>query len=332
MFNSKKVLVTGGTGLVGRELVELLVKNGAEVTSVSLDENNFDCSWDVNYIKSDLRDIANCYKVCNGMDYAFHIAGVKGSPVVMKKYQYKIFRNFIMMNTNIIDAICNTDSIEWGLYTSTIGTYGQARTFSEDDLWTKNPSPNDWYAGWSKRMGEVQINAHEDEYKEKKMSIIKPANIYGNFDNFDLDTSTLIPSLVRKVAEANNSVEIWGDGSAGRDIIHARDVARAAIFAVQNKISKPLNVGHGRTFTIKEVIETLVSVSEKPLKITHDLSKPTGDQFRVPVTDRIKSYGFETSVSLKEGLRETYNWYMTNGATTGRYNPFLDEDKLCKNH
>ena len=255
MFENKRVLVTGGTGLVGRELVELLVGRGAKVTSVSLDDNNLDPAWGATYIKKDLRSRSNCYEVCKGMDYVFHIAGIKGSPVLMKTFEYQIFRDFIMMNTNMIDAMYGTTSLKWGLYTSTIGTYGPARTFKEDDLWTQNPSPNDWFAGWSKRMGEVQVDAYGEQYGERKVSIIKPANIYGKFDNFDLRTSTLIPSLTRKVHEATESVEIRGDGSAGRDIIHARDVALAAIFAVENQIDKPLNVGNGKTFTIKEVIQ-----------------------------------------------------------------------------
>ena len=315
MLENKKILVTGGTGLVGRELVELLVQKGARVTSVSLDENNLDPTWGATYVKKDLRSGSNCHELCEGMDYVFHIAGVKGSPVVMKTFQYHIFRDFTLMNTNMIDAIYNTPSVKWGLYTSTIGTYGPARTFKEDDLWTQNPSPNDWFAGWAKRMGEVQINAYDEQFKDKKMSIIKPANIYGKFDNFDLRTSTLIPSLVRKVAEAKESV-------AGRDIIHARDVSAAAIFAVENKITQPLNVGHGKTFTIKEVIQTLVDVSNKELQITHDLTKPTGDQFRVPITDRLRGYGFTPSVSLADGLKETFDWYTENGPTTGRFNPF----------
>ena len=299
MFEGKKVLVTGGTGLVGRELVELMVKRGADVTSVSLDENNLDPEWGATYLKRDLRSRDNCYEVCEGMDYVFHIAGIKGSPVVMKTFEYQIFRDFIMLNTNMIDAMYNTPTMKWGLYTSTIGTYGPARTFREEDLWTQNPSPNDWFAGWSKRMGEVQVDAHGEQYGERKMSI-----------------------LTRKVHEATESVEIWGNGTAGRDIIHARDVAGAAIFAVENQISEPLNVGHGRTFTIKEVIQTLVDVSGKDLEITHDLTKPTGDQFRVPNTERLNGHGFTPSVGLREGLEETYNWYNENGPTVGRYNPY----------
>jgi len=124
------------------------------------------------------------------------------------------------------------------------------------------------------------------------------------------------------VHEATGSVEIWGTGTAGRDIVHARDVAGAAIFAVENQIDEPLNVGHGRTFTIKEVIQTLVGVSGKDLEITHDLTKPTGDQFRVPNTERLNTYGFKPSIGLEEGLRETYEWYSKNGPTKGRYNPY----------
>jgi len=265
MYKNKNVLVTGGTGLVGRELVELLVKAGSKVRSVSLDENNFDPDWGVEYFKADLRNIQNCSGVCEGMDYVFHIAGVKGSPVVMKNFQYQVFRDFIMMNTNILDAIYNTKSVERGLYTSTIGTYGPSRTFNEDDLWTKNPSPNDWFAGWSKRMAELQIDAYEDQTGVRKISIIKPVNIYGSFDNFDLRTSTMVPSLVRKVYEAEDVVEIWGSGEATRDIIHASDVARAAALMVEKKVKEPTNIGKNKPVSIKTVIETIIKVSGKDL-------------------------------------------------------------------
>ena len=90
--------------------------------------------------------------------------------------------------------------------------------------------------------------------------------------------------------------------------------------------TKLQNVGHGRTFTIKEIIQTLVNISNKGLEITHDLSKPTGDQFRVPITDRIKGYGFKMSVDLEDGLKETYDWYVANGPTKGRFNPFQVEE------
>lgn len=323
MLDNAKVLVTGGTGLVGRELVELLVGEGAIVTSVSLDEDNLDPAWDVRHYQLDLRDPVYCQQVVSGQDYVFHIAGIKGSPIITKTYQYKFFTDLLQLNTSMIDAMYKSSSMIWGLYTSTIGTYGPADIFNENDLWNQNPSPNDWYAGWAKRMGEVQVDAHTEQYGERKISIIKPANIYGKYDNFDLRTSTLVPSLIRKVAESQDQVTIWGDGSAGRDIIHARDVARAAILAMQCNIIEPLNVGSGTCSTIKSVIHTLVDISGKNLCIEHDLSKPTGDQNRVPNIHRLLRYGFKHSVPLYDGLKETYEWYVKNGPTQGRYQPFL---------
>lgn len=329
MFNNEKILVTGGTGLVGRELIELLVKQGAQITSVSLDENNLNKDWNVEYIKSDLRNFENCVKVCKDKKFIFHVAGIKGSPVLTKTKQYTFFTNFMQMNTNMIAAMYDSN-MEWGLYTSTVGTYGPAAIFYEDRLWEQNPSENDWFAGWAKRMGEVQVDAYSKQYKHQRISIIKPVNIYGKFDNFDLRTSTLVPSLVRKVYEAKNEVEIWGDGSAERDIIHSRDVARAAMFSVSNKVPYPLNIGNGKGISIKTLIETLISVSGKNLTVKHDLTKPKGDESRIACVAKLRTLGFNSDISLEDGLKETYEWYRDNHPYNGRYDAFLNPDYTNK--
>lgn len=330
MFNGKKVLVTGGTGLVGRELVELLVKEGADVTSISLDENNFESSWGVEYIKGDLRNFDVCKNVVKGKQYVFHIAGIKGSPVVVKQKPLVFFTNFLQMNTNIMAAMYASDDMEWGLYTSTVGTYGPAEVFHEDKLWEQNPSHNDWFAGWSKRMGEVHTEACKLQYGKQNISIIKPVNIYGKFDNFDLRTSTLIPSLVRKVYEATDTVDVWGTGLSQRDIIHARDVARAAVLMVEKKVDYSVNVGNGSGVTIRTVVEKVIEASGKDLKIVLDPTKPTGDDFRVANIDRLQKLGFKSTVSLEEGVRETYEWYAQNTNYSGRYDPFNTPDYTNK--
>tara|TARA_Y100000361_G_scaffold147884_1_gene159998 strand:- start:1791 stop:2819 length:1029 start_codon:yes stop_codon:yes gene_type:complete len=333
MFKDKEVLVTGGTGLVGRELVELLFKEGAKVTSVSMDENNFRPEWNVTHLKLDLRDFKNCVDVCKNKQYIFHIAGIKGSPVLTHSKQYTFFTNFLQLNTNMIAAMYDSE-MENGVYTSTVGTYGPSEVFFEDKLWDQNPSENDWFAGWAKRMGEVQVDAYLKQYKEQRISVIKPVNIYGKYDNFDLRTSTLVPSLTRKVAEAKEEVEVWGDGSAERDIIHARDVARAAIHVVENKLYSSYNVGRGTGVSIKTLIETLIKVSGKNLAIKYDPTKPKGDSTRTANIDKITGTGFKPLVSLEEGLAETLDWYRTGhtlfskdtGALIGRYDPFLTPD------
>lgn len=323
-FKGKRVLVTGGTGLVGRELVELLVEDGADVTSVSMDENNFNPEWKVEYINGDLREPQVCRDAVAGKDFVFHIAGIKGSPVVVKQYQSVFFNSFILMNTNMIQAMNNSEDMEFGLYTSTVGTYGPAEVFYENSLWDQNPSKNDWFAGWAKRMGEVAIDAYEEEFGVRKIAIMKPVNIYGKFDNFDLRTSTLVPSLTRKVQEAEGTVDIWGDGTTERDIIHARDVARAAMLLVEKKAQKTVNIGKGKGVQILKVIKTLIEVSGKDLEITHDMTKPRGDELRIADITRLNSFGFKPTVSLEEGLRETYEWYNDNYKNPyARFDPFV---------
>ena len=308
---------------MGRELVELLVKDGADVTSVSLDANNFNPEWNVKYVHGDLREPQVCRDAVVGKDFVFHIAGIKGSPVVVKQYQSVFFNSFILMNTNMIQAMNNSPDMEFGLYTSTVGTYGPASVFYEDKLWDQNPSRNDWYAGWSKRMGEVAIDAYEEQTGERKIAIMKPVNIYGKFDNFDLRTSTLVPSLTRKVYEATDKVDIWGDGTTERDIIHAKDVARAAMLLVEKKVKKSTNIGKGQGVQILKVIKTLIDVSGKDLEITHDMTKPRGDELRIADVTRLNDAGFKPTVSLEDGLRETYEWYVKNKSHQGRFDPFL---------
>ena len=127
-------------------------------------------------------------------------------------------------------------------------------------MWDQSPSKNDWYAGWSKRMGEVQIDAYQEQTGKRNISIIKPVNIYGSYDNFDLRSSTLVPSLVRKVYEATDVVDIWGKGTATRDIMHSSDVARAAMLVVSKRVQHPVNVGKGESNSILSVIETIIKI------------------------------------------------------------------------
>ena len=261
-------------------------------------------------------------EICKNQEYIFHIAGIKGSPLLVKEKPYVLFTNFILMNTNMIAAMNASESMLWGLYTSTVGTYGPSEVFYEEKMWDQFPSKNDWFAGWAKRMGEVQIDAFQQQTGKRNISIIKPVNIYGKFDNFDLRSSTLVPSLVRKVSEAENVVDIWGKGDAQRDIIHARDVAKAAMLVVEKKVDYPINVGLGKGETILNVIKTLISVSGKNLEISHDLTKPTGDAYRVANVEKLFNLGFEPTVSLNEGLLETYSWYVSNKNNYQRYDAF----------
>ena len=214
----------------------------------------------------------------------------------------------MQFNTNMLEAAMK-QGVDWYLYTSTVGVYKPAEVLHEDDVWNTTPSKNDWFGGWAKRMGELQCMAYERQYGQGRCSIVRPANVYGSHDNFDLDSAMVIPSLIRK-AFSDGVLSVWGDGSAIRDFIHARDVARGMIFAVENKITEPINLGSGDEISIKRIAETIAT--EADVEIQWDTTKPTGDPRRVFDMSRANSYGFFPEVSIEDGIKETISWYLKN--------------------
>lgn len=201
------------------------------------------------------------------------------------------------------------EKVSWFLYTSSIGVYQPAPVLKEDDVWSTAPSKNDWFGGWAKRMGEMQIQAFEKQNGVSVCSTVRPANVYGPHDNFDLNNAMVIPSLIRK-ADENKKLEVWGDGSQIRDFIHAHDVARGMLYAVENKITEPLNLGSGVGVKIKTIAEIIAKYFDKEL--LWDVNKPAGDPIRILDMSRAKSHGFDLTVSIENGIVNTIEWYLQN--------------------
>jgi GDP-L-fucose synthase len=308
MFKDQKVLVTGGSGMIGRQLVDILIEKGAIVYVADLNEP-INMPTKIRFIKVDLRNFNACKMACQDMDYVFNLVGIKCSPKITLEQPFDIMGPMLQFNTNMIEAALTTPSVKWFLYTSTVGVYTPAEVFYEDAVWNGFPSRNDWYGGWAKRMGELQCEAYEKQYGEGKCSIIRPANVYGPYDNFDPKNSMVVPSLIRKAAE-NDTIEVWGDGSSIRDFVHAKDVANGMLFAVENKITKPLNIGSGNGVTIKELAEIVAEYFNKPIKWLTD--KPSGDAKRIFSMERAHSYGFKNEVSLKDGVIDAIEWFLKN--------------------
>lgn len=323
MFRDKKVLVTGGTGLVGKPLVDALIERGARVRIASLDDPSR-AHPDAEFRRVNLMHFANCKEACEGMDYVFHLAAVKGSPAMTAKKPASFFVPILTLNTNMMEA-ARQSGVEKYLYTSTNGVYAPAEVLYEDDVWKTFPSENDKFAGWAKRMGELQAEAYKIEYGWKDIVIVRPANIYGPYDNFDPENAMVIPSLIRRALEGENPFVVWGDGSAVRDFIHVRDVVKGILLAMEKSPPGPLNLGSGGGTSIKELVEIIVSnLDEKP-KVIWDTSKPSGDRKRVLDITRARKMGFEPAVFLEEGIKEVMNWYRENRATVNlRFNVFRE--------
>ena len=322
MFKNQKILVTGGGGMIGRSLVKFLLEKEANITIADLTEPS-DLPKNVEYIKVDLRYFDQCEKICTGMDYVFNLVGIKGSPKMCAEQPADFMVPMLQFNTNRMEA-ARRANIKWYLYTSSVGVYAPAEVFVEDSVWNTVPSPNDRFAGWAKRMGELQAEAYAIQYGLNNISIVRPANVYGAYDNFNPANAMVVPSLIRK-AQENNILEVWGDGSTIRDFIHADDVALGMLFAVENQITKPINLGSGKGYSIKEVVDMVVKYSDKNLEVKWLTDKPNGDAIRLFDMTRAKSYGFNTLVSLDEGIKQTTKWFLNNkDILDKRYNAFID--------
>ena len=294
-FKDKNVLVTGGNGMIGQALVELLY-NTTSANIMVADLPNVD-----------LRDRKDCKAVCEGQDIVFHLAGIKGSPQRCMEAPASFSVPMIQFNANMIEAAYNA-GVEWFLYTSSVGVYHPTEVFVEDDVWKTFPSENDWYAGWAKRIGEMNVQAYMREHNWNQCSIVRPANVYGPNDNFG-EWSMVVPSLIKKAYE-NDVLEVWGDGSPIRDLIYSEDVARGMLHMVENEVIEPVNLGSGMGVTIKEIAEVIAKYFDK--EIVWDTTKPMGDMKRLMSMNRAESYGFKPMVDLKGGLEKTINWYINN--------------------
>jgi GDP-L-fucose synthase len=300
-MKNKNVLVTGGGGMVAQQLVRLLKEEGSNVTTVDLPTSGVPAD-----LQGDLRDRSFCKEIVKGQEIVFNLAGLKGSPQRVLEAPGSFSVPQVQFGANMAEISFNSD-IEWYLYTSSYGVYAESDIMKEDDVWKTFPSENDWYPGWAKRMGELNVEAYMKEKGFNNCSIVRPANVYGPYDNAIFDEwAMVVPSLIRK-GYNDDVLEVWGDGSPIRDFIYSEDVARGMLHMVKNKVSEPVNLGSGTGVTIKEVADIIADYFGK--EIEWDITKPMGDMKRIMSTERAESYGFNPQISLKDGIIKTIEWY-----------------------
>ena len=304
-FRGKNVLVTGGTGLIGRQVVDLLCGAGASVKIVSLDKINVNDKAE--HVLGDLTSFDFCKNITENMDFVFHIAGI-GAPVTTS--ERKIASHFVpilMMNTNVLES-CRLNKVKKVIYTSSVGAYASAEVFRESDYRLES-TPMD-FAGWAKRMAEAQVYAYKVEYGLDNFSIVRPSNVYGPGDNFNPENSLVIPSLMYRIYHKESPLVVWGDGSAVRDFVYSKDVAEGILLSLYyGTQSGFVNLGSGKPCTIRELVETLGSFID--FNYVFNASKPTGASKRImDISLAKKIIHYEPSTGLKDGLKKTWEWFI----------------------
>ncbi len=319
-FKNKRVLVAGGTGMVGQQLVRLLDKFGAKVRIASKDHYSLAYPG-TEFMYQDLTVQSACFEVCKDMDYVFNLLCVKGSAALNKKYPKRFLVPMLRYNSFLTEAAYESGA--GYLLTSTNGVYGLSEIMEEDKMWESVPSDNDKAPGYVKRMAELELESYAIEHGWKNIAIVRPANIYGPYDNFDSVNAMVVPSLIKKAVDNNGTMEVWGDGSQERDLIHSKDVARGMIMVAERMPGQAVNLGSGQTYSIRELVEVIVGNLENKPEIIWDTSKPSGDAKRFLDTQKARSMGFYREISLEKGIKETMAWYTKNRKNTDkRYDVF----------
>lgn len=310
-MDNKKVLITGSNGLVGTYLIDLCLKKGWSVIGVDkLESKKIIKDDNYKFIKLDLLKESNIISLFSEkFDVVFNCFGIKGSPLMAKNSPVDFLYPSLKINTEIINQ-CYLNNI-WLIFVSSVGVYAPSENFVEDSVWKTLPSDADWFPSWSKRFGELLLESYKVQYGYNKWSIVRPANIYGEYDDFS-GNGTVISTMVRKISESDGSIVAWGDGSPIRDFVFGEDVANALIDVYEKQLNITINFGSGEEITIRKMIENLIKISKKKIDVEWDLTKPNGDLRRQMNIERQKLFNLLPKTTFYNGLKKTYNFYKNN--------------------
>ena len=299
-----RTLVTGGAGFLGSFLVERLRDRGDEVVVPRKAE--FDLTrWD---------DAERLFAESRP-EIVFHLAAEVGGIGANRANPGRYWFANLAMGTNVLE-LSRLYEVSKLIVAGTVCAYPKftPTPFHEEDLWNGYPEETNAPYGVAKKSILVGAQAYREQYGLDSTYLL-PANLYGPRDNFDLETSHVVPALIRKMLAGADQVVLWGDGSPTREFLYVEDAADAFVLAADRSSGpEPINIGTGVEIAIRELAETIAELTGFDGEIVWDESMPNGQPRRMLDTSRARELlGFEAATSLREGLERTISWYRSAG-------------------
>jgi GDP-L-fucose synthase len=304
LTSEKRILVTGGTGFLGSRIVSILQKKG--FLNLVIPNSKLD----------DLRIKENCSRMTKNIDIVFHVAAKVGGIGLNQKKPGELFYDNLMMGVNLLEE-SRKNNVEKFISLGTICSYPKFTPlpFKEESIWDGYPEDTNAAYGLAKKMLLVQSNAYKEQYNFRSITVF-PTNLYGPNDNFNDDSSHVIPALIKKINTAiklnQNSITLWGDGTPTRDFLFVDDAAKGIILAAEKyEKTEPINLGSGHEISINSLAKLIMKIMDVNLKIQWDITKPNGQPRRYIDSEKAKNeIGFNPETSLDVGLKKTINWYL----------------------
>ncbi|MFN6033034.1 MAG: GDP-L-fucose synthase family protein [Dolichospermum sp.] len=307
-LENKRILVTGGAGFLGRQVIDQLCQNGADRDKITVTRSH-DC---------DLRVWENCQRAVDQQDIIIHLAAHVGGIGLNREKPGELFYDNLIMGTQLIHAAYQQGTENF-VCVGTICAYPKFTPvpFKEDDIWNGYPEETNAPYGIAKKALLVQLQSYRQQYGFNGIYLL-PVNLYGPEDNFNPNSSHVIPALIRKVQEAQTRGEkqlpVWGDGSPTREFLYSTDAARGIVMGTQfYNDAEPVNLGTGYEISIKDLITLICELMEYDGEIVWETDKPNGQPRRCLDTERAKqAFGFTAEVEFRTGLKNTIDWWRKN--------------------